>query len=146
MSLTAELFFVSPGMTRTRTGNEDYWRCRDLENRLSRFGYDVEYISGLVETGNMYGVTLTDKKDIKVDTSLSWNMRLSVLAHEAGHVLEPVGLTMPQGEAFAEGVALLVARDGVREHARYLAHNKVESTLVLLSYWPEIYKAASALE
>ncbi len=110
-------------------------------------GYSVGFGPNLeLDGAKAYGITDTVNHLILIDRSLSWDARFSVLAHEGGHVLEPGWSSTAQGECFAEMVSTLVAHDGLREHARYLARFKVEAIVMLLTEWPAIYNAAAVLE
>lgn len=83
---------------------------------------------------------------VKVSEALHWNARFAVLAHEGGHIMARGYLNRAQHEAFAESVAALVARDGLREHARYLAEYRIDAILTMLVHWRAIYRAAGVLE
>ncbi len=96
-------------------------------------GATVDYVG--MEPGT-YGRTYPDgyasrgiaRRTIQVDESLDWTARLMVLAHEAGHLMEPDSLNKVEGEVFAEAVGYLVCRhyglDDPQAHARYLASYK----------------------
>jgi hypothetical protein len=152
MVLAGETLVVHPGLTRVKDGVDKYWDCLNLEHRLMRDAYSVTYAPGAVVSlvGNMgeslYGLTDPQARFIMIADELRWNERLAVLAHEGGHTLEPGGLSMSQGEAFAESVAMLVSHDGFREHARYLSSIRLTAIVTMIAYWPEIYRAADHLE
>lgn len=144
--LAAEVMLITPGNTRISDGNDKYWEALDLEAMLAERGYRVDYVDGLNKAKGIYGATSPQAKSIIIDGDLHWNARFAILAHEAGHVMQPGRLTRNQGEAFAESVAMLVAHDGYREHARYLANGlRVDAITVLLVEWRAIYHAAAAL-
>lgn len=146
LGLVAETLVMRPGITRMTAGHERYWDARDLQTRLEELGWTVKYEPGLSVYGTpAYGVTTPAERLIEIDAELGWDGRLATLAHEGGHVFQPVWLSPREREAFAECVALLVARDGPREHARYLASAKWELVLVTLGEWPRIYRAAEVL-
>jgi hypothetical protein len=142
-ALAAETLILRPGYMRVPNGNDRYWDTLDLEKRLTTLGWDVGY----AETPDgIYGMTVSMYHVITVDETLPWNGRLAVLAHEAGHTQQPGWFDTTQGEVFAESVALLYARDGVREHARYLAKFKSTALLVWATEWRAIYAAAATLQ
>lgn len=147
MVLAAEVLVVSRGHIHTDPGHDQYWQARDLETRLTSLGWTVTYRRALTVYGTeAYGVTQPSERAITIDADLSWNARLATLAHEGGHVLQPAWLDRNQGEAFAESVAALVAHDGLREHARYLASMRADFVIVVLVEWRAIYRAAYVLE
>lgn len=85
--------------------------------------------SGMEDYGGVLGLTLRNERHILVHKDLGWNARLVVLAHEAGHLLQPRMLTDAESEVFVEGVSWLVGRrlhgDFADEaHRRYLAQYK----------------------
>ena len=143
MVLFAEALVASPGHAVTSTANNKYWQCQDLWTTLERrLGWTVKFED---LNANLYGMTDTPHRIILINSSLSWNGRYAVLAHEGGHALQPSFISDTQGEAFAESVAALVAHDGLWEHARYIA--RVRSDIfVLVVEWRAIYRAAAILE
>lgn len=144
-ALFAEALVVSPGLTRTQSGTDDYWAALDLQARLERLGWAVQYKPGLADDCGCYGLTSFHSRDIYIEDALSWNARFAVLAHEAGHTLEPPRLTENQGEVFAEAVATLIARDGLRDHARYLASMRGD-LFTMVAYEREIYATVATLQ
>ena len=147
MGLAAEVLVMSPGPTRVRDGGERYWDALSLEGKIASLNYSVRYQKGLSLMGvPLYGLTNTEEHSVVIEAGLSWNARYAVLAHEAGHTLQPGWSDRAQGEAFAEGVAFLVSKDGCREHARYLSSIRGEALFMLLVEWPSIYHAAAVLE
>jgi hypothetical protein len=147
MTLGAEVLFMSPGHVRSDNGTHRYWDALSLESKLEMLNYSVTYAGGLEVDGHeAYGVTDMEKHAIIIDGGLSWNARLAVLAHEAGHTLQPGWVTTRQAEAFAETVAMLVSHDGYREHARYLASHKMDALFMMVVEWPSMYHAAALLE
>lgn len=146
MALYAEVLVITPRMERLSPQNDRYWDAQDLMQRLQAHGYRVTFEPDLITTQGAYGFTDPHDFSIHVDQSLSWNSRLAVLAHEAGHTLQPARRTQGQREAFAESVAMLVAHDGLLEHARYLASLKPDFLIEAVADWPAIYHAAEALQ
>lgn len=67
---------------------------------------------------------------VHIDRDLGWTARLEVLAHEAGHRLQPPTLSGPssESEVFAQAVSYLVClefnRDTLEVSASYLAIHK----------------------
>ena len=145
IALTTEALWMSPGLERERQTNTRYWDVQDLEQRLRRLGWTVSYERDLMKNSNAFGITTFWDRRIQIDSALSWDERYTVLAHEAGHTLQPLRLTEQQAEVFAESVSLVLCHDGVREHARYLANLKADLIPTLLVYWPEVYRAADTL-
>jgi hypothetical protein len=141
--LAVETLCLRPGLTHVVQGTNRYWDVRDLEGRLNGLGWSVGFTR--VEE-DIYGKTVPMFHVIVIDEQLSWNARLGILAHEAGHTHQPAWLNDEQGEVFAEAVALLYAHDGIREHARYLSKFKGTTLMLLLTEWPAIYHAAATLE
>ncbi len=126
LALSAELPFVRPGTTRLATTDGRYWDVLALEGRLMALGYTVGYAPGLrVEGVEALGLTNT-------------------VTHEGGHVLAPAWVSTGH-ECFAEGVAMLVAHDGVRNHARYLAAIPWTCIGIYLTEFPSLYAAAAIL-
>lgn len=147
MTLATQVFFLAPSRVHVDNGTSRYWEALSLESKLEMMNYSVTYASGLEVDGNdVYGVTDMTRHAIVVDAGLSWNARLAVLAHEAGHTLQPGWVTTRQAEAFAETVAMLVSHDGYREHARYLAQHRMDALFMMVVEWPAMYHAASVLE
>lgn len=147
MFTVIEAMYLTPGPTRFTTDTTRYWDEMYLEARLVGMGWEVGYQKDLDILGTkVLGLTNPRTHQIWIDADLPWNARYAVLAHEGGHTLQPVWVNNDQAEAFAELVAMLVARDGIREHARYLATHKTDTFLIALIEWPAIYHAAAALE
>jgi hypothetical protein len=90
------------------------------------------------------GVSSRQHRIIALDGTLSPNAKLQVLAHEAGHILQPEGLTKAESEVFADAVALLVTGDDVHVFSHYLAGSK-SGLGVLRIYRREIQWAARVL-
>lgn len=143
-AVTTQALVMPAGYIRIRGGTDRYWDVLNLELRLARLGWKVEYVSGLRDQG-MYGLTQHASRLIRVDAGLSWNDRLSVLAHEGGHALQPGQLSPGQSEVFAESVAVLVVGGRHREHARYLAMWRADLGAAAV-YWREIYRVAAILQ
>lgn len=141
----AETMVTSAGKVRLKIGNDKYWECLDLQQTLGGLGWRVTYEKDLMGTSGIFGDMDPNRRVIRIDASLSWNERFEVLAHEGAHTLQPYRLTENQAEVFAESVSMLVAHDGLREHARYLATMRGD-LLVMIAYWPDIYRAAAVLE
>lgn len=141
-----EAEWLRPGRAHLTQRTDAYWRALSLEARLVNLGYTVTYKHGLSYMGvEAYGLTVRSTHQIFIEESLSWNDRFAVLAHEGGHVFEPGWLVGWQSDVFAEMVAMLVADDGIREHARWLAGAKLDVLVVGLAAWPEVYHAAAVL-
>lgn len=95
--------------------------------------------------GQVAGYTIRQERLIVIDSSLSTNAKLEVLAHEAGHLLQPPGVEGDDGQVFADAVSFLVTGRNSRTYARYLAGHKA-SLHVLKTYRREIKWAAKVLE
>lgn len=148
MMFSVETLMMRPGVLRTTQSNEHYWDAMSLESRVVALGYTVKYLKQPLYPGRAaYGVTLPAVHLIAIDEALSWDDRYSVLAHEAGHVLQPGYLDYDAGEVFAESVATLVTTNHrFREHARYLASLKGAFIVTVAAEWQAIYHAAAVLE
>lgn len=147
MVLGAEVLTMAPSRVRTDNQTDRYWDALSLESRLVALNYSVAYLRDLkIDGQEVYGYTSPNDHAIVVEAGLSWNARLAVLAHEAGHTLQPGWASTRQGEAFAETVAMLISHDGYREHARYLAQHRMDTLFMMLVEWPGMYHAASILE
>jgi hypothetical protein len=85
-----------------------------------------------------------DGRVISLDPTLSPNAAYQVLAHEAGHVLQPTGLSKQEAEVFADAVSMLVTGDNVHVFSQYLAGSK-SGLGVLRIYRKEIRWAATVL-
>lgn len=92
------------------------------------------------------GITVIGEEGrvIALDPTLSPNAAFQVLAHEAGHILQPGGLSRPEAEVFADAVSLLVTGDNAHIFSRYLASSK-SGLSVLKTHRREIYWAAHVL-
>lgn len=146
MALVVETFVVSPGLTHTSTADDKYWEVLALEGRLTDMGWPVGYEASLNANGSRaYGVTDPRTHTITLDSTLHWSDRYAVLAHEGGHVLQPGWVGRVDGEIFAESVAVLVANDKIREHARYLSAHRFEVLMFIAVEWRAIYHAAAVL-
>ena len=142
--LAIETLVMRPGHLRTPRAdeNDNYWRARDLESRLTHLGWTVQYEP---DSPYYYGITRFQNRSITINESLSWDGKFAILAHEGAHALQPARLTQEQSEIFAESVAALVVGPRVRESARYLAGLKGD-ILTMGVYWQEIYRVAGILE
>jgi hypothetical protein len=135
--------YVAASSRLDRVGDDLYWPAQELQAVLS-------VVNGVTVTyGDSHGYDgLTQHRSIVISESMEWNARMEVLAHEAGHVLQPNGLTQAEGEVFAEGVAYLVLRhyghDRIELHAHYLAARK-SGLYVLENYATDIKHAAGVL-
>lgn len=145
MALCAETMAMQPSRSHITQADDQYWDALKLESQLINLGWAVSYDDGMAAQ-NLYGLTVSRDHEIHIEKSLHWNQRFAILAHEGGHTLEPGYLDRAQGEVFAESVAALVAHDGLREHARYLARVKLVTVVTLLLEWQRIYRAAALLE
>ena len=145
-ALFVETLAVDTGPVQLRASADGYWVAQRLEQRLSQLGWHVEYIPALNVWGMpVYGATFPGERAVRIAAELSWADRAAVLAHEGAHGLQPPRLTEGQSEVFAESVAMLVAHDGLREHARYLANLRGD-LIVMIVEWRAIYRAAAVLE
>lgn len=90
------------------------------------------------------GLASREARIIALDPTLSPNAALQVLAHEAGHMLQPEGLNKAEAEVFADAVAYLVTGDSLHVYGRYLAGSK-QGLHVLKAYRREIKWAATVL-
>lgn len=146
--LAVEVFVLSPAPTRISMDDSHYWDALTLEGRLIHLGWAVSYKKDLMMNGRRaYGITMPDERRIFVDADLHWTARHTVLAHEAGHTMQPNWIdSRGQAEAFAESVAYLLSHDGVREHARYLSAHRAEFLFMVLTEWPTMYRMASMFE
>lgn len=142
MALVGATLVAPPTEQRLSSKNGRYWDVQDLQNRLKALGWDVEYVD--LPEGYL-GVTSVDERKISVSTELSWNGRLAVLAHEAGHTRQPEWSTHNEGEAFAEAVSVLIDRDDLWSHARYLARMRMDSILTIIGEWRRIERTANLL-
>lgn len=144
MALSTQLFVVHPGLVRVATTDVHYWDALALEARLEGMGWSVTYAPSLVFNGTpAYGLTNPMLHAITVDSALHWDARYAVLAHEAGHTLEPTWVSRTEGDCFAEGVAALVVGDPLREHARYMSPTPWQCSMFFVVEWPRVYRAAA---
>jgi hypothetical protein len=129
-------------------GVDQYWNVLKVEHQLrALMGVTVTYEdSGEGAAGRTY----SQLRRIQVDPDLTWNTRLIVLSHEAGHVIaEDMGLLMQTDhEAFADATAYLVCRrfgyDPLQIMAKHLAMYK-GSIHILRDYKAEIEYAAMVI-
>lgn len=145
-ALVLETLVMPTGYTRLVDGDSRYWDAQDLEYRLEKMGWSIVYQDDMAASRNLLGLMVPATRQIFIESSLHWNAKYTVLAHEGAHTLQPGRLTTNQAEAFAEAVATLVSGDSLREHARYLAGVKADLIPVVLVQWREIYRAADLLE
>jgi hypothetical protein len=144
--MAAETFLVTPGHTRLSGGVDRYFEAIDLEWKLTTLGWTVVYEPEPMLMGQpALGITYSSEHRIVVDKALSWNDRYVVLAHEAGHTLQPGWVDRNEAEVFAEGVAMLVTQTGPREHARYLAGVRGDAILMVISESAAMTHAAALL-
>ena len=147
MALAAETFWVHPSDAHYSTGTDHYWDALTLEATLESRGWAVGYADNLVFYGvPAWGLTNPVQHVIYVDRSLYWNARFAILAHEAGHTMQPSWLNQEEADCFAESVSALVARDDLRSHAHYLARARWTCIGTMLAAFPEMYRAAATLE
>lgn len=145
--LVGEAVIMKPALTRIDQGHDRYWDTLALQMRMDALGWEVEYQPEVSYMGRQaYGLTVRHENKIYIDGTLGWNQRFFILAHEAGHVMEPAWTSGDDSEVFAEMVAALVSRNGLREHARFLARTKVDTVALFLTAWPSVYRAAAVLE
>lgn len=147
MLVASEAMFLVPGMARLdSSGTDQYWDALALKSRIHALGWDVSFSPELINNG-LYGLTQPAEHTVMIEESLTWNGRYNILAHEGGHTLQPGWVNDGvQSEIFAESVATLLSKDGVREHARYLARFRAELIPTLVFMWPSIYHAAAVLQ
>lgn len=146
LNLAAHTLVGRPGTIHTTQKVDRYWDVVELQTRLELLGWDVSYHRDLRVYGQpAYGVTDPSSHRIVIDEALYWNDRLAVLAHEAGHTVQPA-LTAQGFECWAESVAYLVAQDGVTEHARYLSPYKYTCVALMVTHWPELYAAKTLID
>lgn len=129
-------------------GVDQYWNAKKVEHQLKALmGFVVEY--GNSGQGAA-GWTNTTTRRIVIGEDLSWNTRLIVISHEAGHVIaEDMGLLMQTDhEAFADATAYLVCRrfgyNPLTILAKHLAMYK-GSIHILQDYRAEIEYAAMVI-
>lgn len=146
LGLGTEMFMLHPGGPHFGASTAQYWQTQALETRLMALGWSVRYLPNISVYGQpAYGVTVSGEHAIAVDAELAWDARYAVLAHEAGHTQQPYWVNSVEGDCFAEAVATLLAHDGLREHARYMASRKWTCAAMLVAEWPSIYHAAATL-
>lgn len=146
MGLAAETFWVAPGAPHFTTDDSRYWQAINLETRLVAMGWGVKYPPVVMFMGQAaYGITAPDEHLIVVDGSLHWSARAAVLAHEAGHTLQPIWVSRTEGDCYAEAVATLVMHDGLRDHARFMANARWTCLGLMLAEFPSMYHAAALL-
>lgn len=144
--LAAETFAVRPGPPHFTVDESRFWQAIHLEERLMSMAWRVGYQPQVVFAGQpAYGVTLPNEHVIMVDSGLHWSARAAVLAHEAGHTVEPIWVSRVEGDCFAESVATLIMHDGYRDHARFLASARWTCLGLMLAEFPAIYHAADLL-
>lgn len=147
IGLGATLFMVRPYSAHFTTDDARYWDALELETRLHGLGWDVGYRPNLQAGGQgAYGLTFPHEHAVYVDSDLHWTARYRVLAHEAGHTLQPIWVQGAEADCFAEAVAALVVRDGLREHARFMAGARWTCVGILIAEAGAIYHAAALLE
>lgn len=146
VALAGETMMMRPSISHFTSRDDLYYEALALEARLLALGYSVKYQTGLNFMGQeAWGLTVPTEHQIYVEERLHWNARYAVLAHEAGHVLQPDWVDREEGDAFAEIVAALVTHDGLREHARFLARSKGAFLITAIAGWQEAYHAADLL-
>jgi hypothetical protein len=147
LALAGETFWVRPGEAHYDAGTDRYWDTLQLEATLISRGWAVGYVESITYYGNpAWGLTNRTDHTIYVEDSLRWNARLAILAHEAGHTMQPSWLNPEEADCFAESVSALVSRDGLRNHAHYLARSRWTCLGTMLAVYPEMYRAAATLK
>jgi hypothetical protein len=147
MALSAELFFLHPDGAHFSQSDAGYWQALTLEARVMSLGWTVTYaLHPKLGDEPAFGLTLPQLHAVVIDKDLHWSARAAILAHEAGHTVQPSWLNNIEGDCFAESVATLIMHDGFREHARFLAGAKWTCLGVLLAEFPSIYHAAAVLQ
>jgi hypothetical protein len=145
MRLTADVLAVQAGPLQLKTDDDQYWKVVRLEAKMRWLGYETSYEPDLNYMGSkVYGLTNTNDHHIYVEGNLHWNDRYAVLAHEAGHVLQPGYLDRSEADIFAETVSVLVAGN-YRESARWLATSRGTYLFTTLGEWRLEYAAAEFL-
>lgn len=146
MGMAGEMMLLRPTAMHFTDSDANYWTAQDLGLKLSGLYWEVEYKPNLQIRGHSaYGLTIPRDHTVYVDANLHWSARAAVLAHEAGHVFQPTWVNSVEGDCFAESVAMLVADDKIREHARFLARTRFTCLGVMIAEWPNIYRAAAVL-
>jgi hypothetical protein len=107
----------------------------------------IEYTDDLPD--GVAGRTLVQTRAIQIEKDLSWDARLQVLAHEAGHILSPSPIEdYADRETFADAVSYLVCRHfgwaPTGTYAQYLAGRK-NGLHILHDYRTEIEWAARVI-
>ncbi len=146
LGLAGVTLFAHPGQPRFTQDDSQFWTAIDLEERLEGMGWSVSYVSRpMIDTQPVFGLTNPMLHQIIVDADLHWSARAAVLAHEAGHTLQPAWVGTAEGDCFAEGVSALVVRDGLMDHARYMAPARWTCAFFMLAEFPSMYHAAHVL-
>lgn len=144
--LAAETFAVRPGPPHFTTDDSRFWQAIALEGRLMSMGWQVQYPHQIMFGSTpAYGMTSPDQHLVVVESALHWSARAAVLAHEAGHTVEPIWVSRVEGDCFAESVATLIMHDGYRDHARFMASARWTCLGLMLAEFPAIYHAADLL-
>ena len=144
--LAGETFWVKPGAPHFSADDSRFWQAMDLEARLEGMGWHVVYPPAVQFMGQAaYGVTNPDAHIIAIEGPLHWSARAAVLAHEAGHTVQPIWVSRTEGDCFAEAVATLVMHDGYRDHARFMANARWTCLGLMLAEFPAMYHAAALL-
>jgi hypothetical protein len=133
-------------------GNDLYWQAQQLENVLAlALRVPVVYAQPTrMRTAAGLAFISPQQASIIIDSSLEWNARFEVLAHEAGHLFMPFTFApdSSESEVFAEAVSYLyslkVGRDNLDVSARYLARHK-HALHVLTDYRTDIEYAIGVL-
>lgn len=145
LALSTTMFFVHPSPPHFSADDNGYWQALELERRLMGMGWQVQY-PAQVMGGMAYGATDPDRHLVLVEESLHWSARAAVLAHEAGHTVEPTWVGRVEGDCFAESVATLITDAGYWDHARFMASARWTCLGVILTEFPAIYHAAALLQ
>jgi len=117
------------------SGDSRTAELEDLKQRLFSWGVKIEFI----DSTQLMGQTIRAEKLIYLSSTLDVNAQLEVLAHEAGHLLQPISLTPDKAgeEVWAEmvsvGVLKFYGHDGRQTSANYLAAYK--SGLSILPFY-----------
>lgn len=146
MGLAVETLVIRPSQPHFSADDSRFWEAVGLESRLNALGWTVTYQGNLAYGQQAaYGLADPQTHRIYVDADLHWSARAAVLAHEAGHTLQPGWAGRMEGDCFAETVAALVVHDGLRDHARFMAPARFTCVAFMLAEFPAMYHAAALL-
>lgn len=149
MERTAFAQLAVAGHADLPTDEKFYQSAQTLEYIVEHnLGATVAY--GETDIRGALGTTDPRSREVTIDQTLHWTARFETLAHEAGHLLSPPGLTTyGDREAFAEAVGGLTSfyngdSEALTRSGHYLATVKT-SLHVLSDYRSDIIRAAQFL-